>query len=214
MKNVDFVAKLIDLANNRKTYYALGFVGQIINDVTIVEPSSRLAWYTDDKIRELLALPDEYYGFDCICMIKAMFWGWTGDKQAKNCGTIVGTNEVMDVNTEGMLAVCNNISTDFTTIVPGEYLWMQGHAGIYIGNGQAVECTFRWNNGVQITSVYNIDPDESMKGRYWTKHAKLPYLTYPNTVPVIPVKTPFKTEQLMFMQNIRSRIITLINKLK
>ena len=60
----------------------------------------------------------------------------------------------------------------------GEYLWMNGHCGVYIGNGLAVECTPKWDNKVQITAVGNIGSKSGYNTRTWTKHGKLPYITY------------------------------------
>ena len=80
-----------------------------------------------------------------------------------------------DVTADGMMALCENVSTDFSNIEVGELLWMSGHVGIYIGNGQAVECTPAWKNGVQVTTVLNVKPGT---GREWMKHGKLPWITY------------------------------------
>ena len=46
---------------------------------------------------------------------------------------------------------------------------MPGHCGVYIGGGQVVEATPKWNNGVQITAL---------AARKWQKHGKLPYVVY------------------------------------
>ena len=60
----------------------------------------------------------------------------------------------------------------------GEALWVKGHIGIYIGNGLAVECTPSWENKVQVTAVKNIGAKSGYNARTWTKHGKLPYVTY------------------------------------
>lgn len=51
-----------------------------------------------------------------------------------------------------MITVCKNVSTDFSRIEVGEAVWMEGHIGVYIGDGLAVECTPCWDNKVQITA--------------------------------------------------------------
>ena len=88
-------------------------------------------------------------------------------------------NGVPDIGTETMIAVCKDVFTDFADIQVGELLWMQGHVGIYIGDGLAVECTTSWKNCVQITAVHNIGKKSGYNGRKWTKHGKLPYISYP-----------------------------------
>ena len=47
---------------------------------------------------------------------------------------------------------------------------------MYIGDGLAVECTPSWKNCVQITAC-NRDV-AGYNRRNWTKHGKLPYITY------------------------------------
>ena len=46
---------------------------------------------------------------------------------------------------------------------------MPGHCGVYIGNGNVVESTPSWNNGVQITEISK---------RKWKCHGKLPQILY------------------------------------
>lgn len=88
-----------------------------------------------------------------------------------------------------MITVCKNVSTDFSRIEVGEAVWMEGHIGVYIGDGLAVECTPCWDNKVQITAC-----NRSVSGynrRNWTKHGKMPYVKY-ETVPETP-STPDTT---------------------
>ena len=73
---------------------------------------------------------------------------------------------------------CSGKTTDFSKIEVGEAVWRQGHIGVYIGDGLAVECTPAWKNCVQITAVANIGNKSVYNSRRWTKHGKLPYVTY------------------------------------
>lgn len=73
---------------------------------------------------------------------------------------------------------CSNLSSDFSKIEVGELLWTEGHVGIYIGNGLGVECTPKWENGVQITAVGNIGVKPGYYTRTWSKHGKIPYASY------------------------------------
>ena len=84
-----------------------------------------------------------------------------------------------------MITRCKGVSTNFGDIVPGELLWKTGHVGIYIGNGQAVECTPAWNNCVQITDVQNILATGDRPARTWTKHGRLPWITYDEGLPFV-----------------------------
>lgn len=60
----------------------------------------------------------------------------------------------------------------------GEAVWLDGHIGVYIGNGLAVECTPKWANKVQITAVGNIGRKSGYNNRTWVKHGKLPWIDY------------------------------------
>ena len=41
-----------------------------------------------------------------------------------------------------------------------------------------MECTYRWEDGVQITAVHNIGTKPGYNGRTWTRHGKLPWVAY------------------------------------
>ena len=75
-----------------------------------------------------------------------------------------------------MIKLCNDISTNFSNIEVGEAVWTDGHIGIYIGDGLAVECTPAWKNKVQITAC-NV-AKAGYNTRKWKKHGKLPYIDY------------------------------------
>lgn len=52
---------------------------------------------------------------------------------------------------------------------------MSGHAGVYIGNGQVVECTTDWSGGVQISNITSSGGrhKNGVWMRSWTHHGKL-----------------------------------------
>ena len=86
-----------------------------------------------------------------------------------------------------MIKVCKNVTTDFSKIEVGEAVWLEGHIGVYVGDGLAVECTPRWANKVQLTAC-----NRNVSGynrRNWTKHGKLPYVEYVADATTPPVET-------------------------
>ena len=83
---------------------------------------------------------------------------------------------IVQCNADQMINVCKEVSTNFSKIEIGEAVWMCGHIGVYIGDGLAVECTPKWANKVQITAC-NCSKS-GYNRRNWTKHGKLPYVTY------------------------------------
>lgn len=180
MNNIELKEKLLDIAKNKKTVYLYGGWGQQITTNVINAKAKQYKWfYTNARIKNLKSLVGKgYWGFDCVNLVKGVLWGWTGNTKYVNGGAKYGSNNVPDLSANGLFKKCTNQSTDFSKIEIGEALWMDGHFGIYIGDGLGIECTPKWNNKVQITSVGNIGSKSGYNTRTWTKHGKLPYITY------------------------------------
>ena len=170
-----------NVAKNYKTVYMKGVFGAPVTESLIIEKAKQYPkWYTAERRAKFRSLIGKgYFGFDCVCLLKSLLWGWAGDLKKSYGGAVYNSNGVPDIGTEAMIAACKDVSTDFAGIKIGELLWMQGHVGIYIGDGLAVEATNSWKDGVQITTVHNIGKKTGYNGHKWTKHGKLPYVSYP-----------------------------------
>ena len=177
MTNIELANKLKDIAKNYKTLYVMGCFGAPMT-------ASNKKRYTQNhsynrqasRTAMINAASADTFGFDCVCLIKGVLWGWKGEKNAVYGGASYACNGVPDIGADTMITVCKNVSTDFSKIEIGEAVWMEGHIGVYVGDGLAVECTPRWDNKVQITAC-----NRSVSGynrRNWTKHGRLPYVTY------------------------------------
>lgn len=179
MTNKDFVEAL-KKAEKSKTVYANGMFGQPITKEIIDQKARQLPrWYNSERKKHLYSLVGQgYFGFDCICLIKGILWGWNGNLNHANGGAKYLSNDVPDITEEQMLNKCSGISSNFSQIEVGEYLWTDGHCGVYIGNGLAIECTAKWENGVQITAVGNIGEKQGYNSRLWRRHGKMPYIEY------------------------------------
>lgn len=175
----ELVSKCLDTAKNYKTLYVMGCFGAPMT-------AGNKARYTKnhtfnakpERTAKIMAASEDTFGFDCVCFIKALLWGWNGDKSQVYGGAVYKSNGVPDINANSMIKVCEDVSTDFSKIQTGEAVWMEGHIGVYIGDGLAVECTPRWDDCVQITAVGNIGKKNGYNTRTWTKHGKLPYVKY------------------------------------
>ncbi len=175
----EFIAKLLDVAQNYKTLYVNGCFGAPMTEANKKRYIAHSKYNQKVKPKAAIeAASADTFGMDCICMIKAIFWQWCGDVNHPYGGAIYKSNGVDDMTLDTMLSMCADVSTDFSDIVPGELLWMDGHVGVYIGDGLAVECTPAWKNGVQITAVKNIGSKKGYSGRTWIKHGKLPWIGY------------------------------------
>lgn len=179
MTSKEFVAKAVDIARNYKTLYVMGCFGAPLNDKTKPRYTSNYSYNAQPERAAMInaASPDTF-GFDCVCLIKGILWGWNGDMQRSYGGAMYAINGVPDIGTDAMIGVCSEVTTEFDhkTMVPGEAVWMAGHIGIYIGDGLAVECTPKWSNDVQITAC-NKDVS-GYNRRNWSKHGFLPYIDY------------------------------------
>ena len=176
-----FTAKLRYIAENVDTLYVYGAFGAHLREDNYERYLKKYAYNarSDRKAKIEASLDNCVFGFDCVCLIKSVFWGWDGDLDANYGGATYKSNDVPDIGANRMIEECYDVSDDFSTIEIGEFLWMQDHCGVYIGDGLAVECTPLWRDGVQITSVANLQNSSNIYNeRKWTKHGKLPWVDY------------------------------------
>ena len=178
----------LDVAKNYKTLYVLGCFGwPLTADKKQRAKNAQSYNRKPERAAKIDAASANTFGFDCVCLIKALLWGWNGDVTKGYGGAQYGSNGVPDISDSGMINACNDVSTDFSSVQVGEVVWLPGHIGVYVGDGLAVECTPIWKDGVQVTAVHNIGKKSGYNGRTWTKHGKLPYVTY-ETEPVKPAE--------------------------
>lgn len=179
MKASELVAKCKQVATDFNTLYVMGCFGAPLTDKNKKRYTNNHKYNMQDARTAMInAASEDTFGFDCVCFIKGILWGWSGDASKTYGGAVYKSNDVPDTSADGMIRKCSDISTDFSAILPGEVVWMPGHIGVYIGEGLAVECTPKWANKVQITAVHNIGKKGGYNGRKWTKHGKLPFVDY------------------------------------
>lgn len=180
MTNKEFVSKIKEVATNYKTLYVMGCFGAPMTPTNKTRYCNNHTYNKDASRQKMIqSATADTFGFDCVNLIKGVLWGWVGNKNHVYGGAKYVANGVPDVSADGMIVKCSNLSTDFNNIEIGEAVWCKGHIGVYIGDGLAVECTPKWKNGVQITACNKTVPGYNR--RNWTKHGKLPYITYLKT---------------------------------
>ena len=170
----------LNVAKNFKTLYVMGCFGAPMtaaNKTRYINNGACSSYNAQASRRAMIdAASADTFGFDCVCLIKGLLWGWSGDASQVYGGAAYVSNGVPDIGEDAMIAKCSGISTDFSKIEVGEVVWMPGHIGIYIGDGLAVECTPTWANCVQVTACNCTK--SGYNRRNWTKHGKLPYVSY------------------------------------
>ena len=188
----EFIEKL-ELALKSNTVYASGGFGACLNNKGQLE---RYCKNSPDlkKIITKRAEEGNCFAFDCIGLIKGILWGWNADPNAIYGGANYASNGIPDTGTSGILKYCYDITDDFSNIIPGELLWLDGHVGVYAGDGMAYECTPAWDCKVQKVECWNVK--KTGKGRKWAKHAKFNSIDYTDVVdPLKVVVSGFKTKE-------------------
>lgn len=145
------------------------------------------------------------WGWDCVCLIKGILWGWNNDtSKPRGGGAVYGSNGVPDIGTEKMIDVCDNVSNNFASMSVGELVWMNGHVGICIKPpkenqlGEIIEATTAFGGGVKKSKINTLGQRLFYEtGKYagptWKKHGFLPYVDYgeePTPEPLTPIKVP------------------------
>ena len=175
----ELAAACKDVALNHKTLYVMGCFGAPMNEKNKKRYTTNHSYNKkSSRTKKINAASADTFGFDCVCLIKGLLWGWDGDTTKVYGGSVYKSNDVPDIGANSIIKKCSGISTDFSKIQIGELLWKEGHVGIYIGDGFGVECTPAWEDKVQITAVKNIGTKAGYEAREWTKHGKLPYVSY------------------------------------
>ena len=168
-KAKDFCEHLIFMAKNRESYYDNSF------------PANCCQIHARGVISA-----------DCIGLVKGLINDPDIWKKMKPAGYYVTPGQIIgDWDEVTILNNCSSVSSSFKNLVPGEYLYMDGHAGIYCGEFEhagsvcnVVECTTDFGD-TGITSSYvdssgrRYDHKGGTEWRSWEKHGKLSkYIEY------------------------------------
>lgn len=160
------------LAN--KTMYMWGGIYRPITDAYVNQLAKMYpSQYSTARQQKLKALPDGYYGVDCVGLIKSYYW--SGKDNGGTGSPNYGKAGYPDVNAHGMYnaaKVKGKISTIPEIAGLVVYSRTHPHVGVYIGNGYVIESTLSARgDGVIKTKL------SDWKG--WEYWFKCPYISYP-----------------------------------
>lgn len=188
MKASELVSKALSIAKNRKTLYVMGCFGAPMTAANKKRYTTNHSYNkAAARVKMINAASADTFGFDCVCLIKGILWGWNGDQNKTYGGAVYASNGVPDIGADPMITKCPDASTTgWANMEPGEVVWTTGHIGIYIGDGLAVECTPKWDNCVQVTAVANIGSKSGYNARTWKKHGHIPYVEYDEKTVEVP----------------------------
>lgn len=174
----DMINIVKDIAQNKKSLYVYACFGAPMTQQNKTRYTNNCDYNRQaSRKQKILAASTDTFGFDCVNLLKGVLWGWNGNVNDRYGGARYAANGVPDTNANGMFQdYCYDKSNDFSNVIPGEFVWMNGHIGIAITNKLAVECTPIWKDGVQITAM-NCDV-AGYNRRNWTSHGKSKFLDY------------------------------------
>ena len=124
---------------------------------------------------------DDTFFFDCGGLGKAILWGWNGLTNRVYGGAAYKKDNIPDFGANSAMKYCTDVSTNMNNIEIGEWLWLDGHVGFYVGDGLVIECTPSWKNCVQYTKLSQ---------RKWLKHGTLQFIRYVEDTPAKTVTCP------------------------
>ena len=174
-----FVDTAVNIAKNYKTLYIMGCFGAPMTKRNKERYMDNCSYNRKpERRKKIAAASSDTFGFDCVNLIKGILWGWDGSLDKTYGGAKYASNGVPDVGANYMMNYCTSKSTNFKNIVAGEVVHLDGHIGIYIGDGLVAECSPRWKDKVQITACANIGEKKGYNSRKWTSHGKLKFIDY------------------------------------
>lgn|GEM_PF-2495681 len=150
--------------------YVFGAVGQTVTPAFLQQQARRFTGNSRANLvgSELNSIDREYGGhpaFDCIGLIKA--YSWIDEKTGEISSA--HKNAMPDCSSNGILAAAPSYgSIALMPEIPGLAVQMDGHIGVYVGNGEVIEAQGN-QAGVKKTKL---------RGRGWKWYVLVPTLTY------------------------------------
>ena len=170
--------QLIDkaaLATMQNTMYVLGGWGQLATSKNKAKAISQYA-YNKKRKDAIESAPYRTWFFDCVCFVKSLCWGWSANYCSTNGGAVYASNGVPDTTEKGLLNMCGaNVwdINDKSHLVPGCLMYMNGHVGLYAGEGKVIECSPACG-GVRVTQVTY---------QQWKCYGMFEFIDYGNDTP-------------------------------
>jgi cell wall-associated NlpC family hydrolase len=161
------LAAFCEKATEKKTLYMWGTYGRKITENLIANKQKQYsARYSEKRVKFLKNHIDgETLGCDCAGLIKWALWtkGNILLSPKYEAATDRGTNGLFrEAKEKGKISSLPEI--------PGVLVWKDGHVGVYVGNGDVVECTLGTRGDGVVFSL--------LKKGGWTHWLKLPEIEY------------------------------------
>lgn len=154
---------------NEDTIYVLGTCGWPLTTALLDSKCKQLSWNAEHRAFLQQYVDQGKKAFDCCGLIKAYLWdeGYDASSDEDEAMMYARATEKGHISTMPDIA--------------GVLVFMEGHVGVYVGNGEVIECTpsdaYGW--GVQ---------KHALAGRGWTTWAKYARISYDGNVEPKPIE--------------------------
>ena len=186
MKSNKGLVQFVETALAEKWGYCLGTFGQILTPVLLSQKMKQGYGVGVYNTRHQAYL-QQFIGkrvSDCYGLVKAFTW-WDGNNPKYNAK--------QDRNQEGAYAAAKEKGPLATLPeIPGVILWMKGHAGVYIGNGEFIECVGA-PVGMRKGIIKNGRVVAGSKFTHWFKDTYLEYIEDEPQAPGLIINGKVKT---------------------
>lgn len=163
-KNAHDLVEWAKQAYAKKWGYVYGTYGEVLNESIL---TTKISQFPEQVGANEEFIRQHWLGgrtADCIGLIKGYAWFKCDTGQIEYC-----SNGVRDTGSDPMLDMATEKGTiDTMPDIPGIAVWMDGHIGIYVGDGQTIHAA-NTELGVIMTPL-------AQSG--WTHWLKIPYITY------------------------------------
>lgn len=196
MMKVNYFINQLKKAEKSKTLYVMGCFGAPMNSSNKTRYKNNNSYNKNPTRQKMIEkATNDTFGFDCVCLIKGILWGWDANKLKTYGGAIYQKDNIPDYDAKQFFNLCRNKSSVFDNIIPGAMVWMEGHCGVYVGEGKVIESTPKWNNCVQYSNLGNIGL-QTGNFRNWTKWGLIPFVDYSEEDDNMTPKIYNKIEQI------------------
>ena len=176
---VDLLYKCLDTNN----IYVNGGFGVNLSIPSQVERYTTNNEYNREHADEIKACAEKGHGWgwDCICLIKSLLWGFNFNEKEKYGGAKYKSNGIDDYSTSGFFKHCcyGQKWIEKTDVIPeGAILWTEGHIAVSIGNGLVIESTRYGGAKVRIAGIRGIYKGKDYPLRTFDKWGYCQFILY------------------------------------
>jgi len=180
-----FIAKLYDCMASNNIYVSAGWGANLQGEW--LEKYTTNNDYNRKHAKEIKKAAEKQpcWGFDCICLIKAILWGFNFNYSKRNGGCVYKANGVPDYGTKKFFEECCHDQQWIEkgcTIPAGAIVWTDGHIATSIGDGKVIESTRYGGAVIRIAGIRGVYTGTDLPIRHFDKWGYCNFIDYTNRV--------------------------------